>query len=156
MSWGYQLMGYFAFEHTYGTPEEFQDFVEACHQNNIGVLVDWVPGHYTQNDDALAYFDGTPTFEYQDHDRAHNYRWGALNFDLGKNQVQSFLISSALYWIKIIISMVSEWMQYLTCSIWTMMKVHGCLTRTVEIVTWKATASFKNSIVKLKNAIQML
>ena len=100
MSWGYQLMGYFAFEHTYGTPEEFQDFVEACHQNNIGVLVDWVPGHYTQNDDALAYFDGTPTFEYQDHDRAHNYRWGALNFDLGKNQVQSFLISSALYWIE--------------------------------------------------------
>lgn len=100
MSWGYQLMGYFAFEHTYGTPEDFQDFVEACHQNNIGVLVDWVPGHYTQNDDALAYFDGTPTFEYQDHDRAHNYRWGALNFDLGKNQVQSFLISSALYWIE--------------------------------------------------------
>lgn len=100
MSWGYQLMGYFAFEHTYGTPEEFQDFVEACHQNNIGVLVDWVPGHFTQNDDALAYFDGTPTFEYQDHDRAHNYRWGALNFDLGKNQVQSFLISSALYWIE--------------------------------------------------------
>ena len=100
MSWGYQLMGYFAFEHTYGTPEEFQDLVEACHQNNIGVLVDWVPGHYTQNDDALAYFDGTPTFEYQDHDRAHNYRWGALNFDLGKNQVQSFLISSALYWIE--------------------------------------------------------
>ena len=100
MSWGYQLMGYFAFEHTYGTPEELQDFVEACHQNNIGVLVDWVPGHFTQNDDALAYFDGTPTFEYQDHDRAHNYRWGALNFDLGKNQVQSFLISSALYWIE--------------------------------------------------------
>ncbi len=63
-------------------------------------MVDWVPGHYTQNDDALAYFDGTPTFEYQDHDRAHNYRWGALNFDLGKNQVQSFLISSALYWIE--------------------------------------------------------
>ena len=100
MSWGYQLMGYFAFEHTYGTPDEFQDFVEACHQNHIGVLVDWVPGHYTQNEDALAYFDGTPTFEYQDHDRAHNYRWGALNFDLGKNQVQSFLISSALYWIE--------------------------------------------------------
>ncbi len=100
MSWGYQLMGYFAFEHTYGTPEEFQDFVEACHQNNIGVLVDWVPGHFTQNDDALAYYDGTPTYEYQDHHRAHNYRWGALNFDLGKNQVQSFLISSALFWIE--------------------------------------------------------
>ena len=100
MSWGYQLMGYFALEHTYGTPEDFQDFVEACHQNNIGVLVDWVPGHFTQNDDALAYFDGTPTFEYQDHNRAHNYRWGALNFDLGKNQVQSFLLSSALFWLE--------------------------------------------------------
>ncbi len=53
MSWGYQLMGYFALA-LHGTPEEFQDFVEACHQNNIGVLVDWVPGHYTQNDDALG------------------------------------------------------------------------------------------------------
>lgn len=100
MSWGYQLMGYFAFEHSYGTPEEFQDFVESCHQNNIGVIVDWVPGHFTQNDDALAYFDGTPTYEYQDHHRAHNYRWGALNFDLGKNQVQSFMLSSALFWIE--------------------------------------------------------
>ena len=99
LSWGYQLMGYFAFEHTYGTPEEFQDFVEECHLNNIGVIVDWVPGHFTINDDALAYYDGTPTFEYQDHDRAHNYGWGALNFDLGKNQVQSFLISSIKFWI---------------------------------------------------------
>ncbi|MGT2907412.1 1,4-alpha-glucan branching protein GlgB [Streptococcus dentiloxodontae] len=100
MSWGYQLMGYFAFEHSYGKPEDFQEFVDSCHQHNIGVIVDWVPGHFTQNDDALAYFDGTPTYEYQEHDRAHNYRWGALNFDLGKNQVQSFLISSALFWIE--------------------------------------------------------
>lgn len=99
-SWGYQLMGYFAFEHSYGTPEEFQEFVDTCHQHNIGVIVDWVPGHFTQNDDALAYFDGTPTFEYQDSDRAKNVRWGALNFDLGKNQVQSFLISSALFWVE--------------------------------------------------------
>lgn len=99
-SWGYQLMGYFAFESSYGCPEDFQDFIDTCHQHNIGVIVDWVPGHFTQNDDALAYFDGTATFEYADHDRAHNYRWGALNFDLGKNQVQSFLISSALYWIE--------------------------------------------------------
>ncbi len=100
MSWGYQLMGYFAFETTFGNPEDFQDFVEECHLNNIGVLVDWVPGHYTKNDDALAYFDGTPTYEYQDHDRAHNYGWDALNFDLGKNQVQSFLISSAMFWLE--------------------------------------------------------
>ncbi len=100
MSWGYQLMSYFAFETTYGSPVEFQAFVDACHAQNIGVIVDWVPGHFTRNDDALAYFDGTPTFEYQDPDRAKNVRWGALNFDLGKNQVQSFLVSSALYWIE--------------------------------------------------------
>ena len=156
MSWGYQLMGYFAFEHTYGTPEEFQDFVEACHQNNIGVLVDWVPGHYTQNDDALAYFDGTPTFEYQDHDRAHNYRWGALNFDLGKNQVQSFLISSALYWIEnyhidgIRVDAVSN-MLYLDYDEGPWMPNKDGGNR-----NWKVTASFKNSIVKLKNAIQTL
>ena len=99
LSWGYQLMGYFALEQTYGSPEEFQDFVEECHLNNIGVIVDWVPGHFIINDDALAYYDGTPTFEYQDEHRAHNYGWGALNFDLGKNQVQSFLISSLKFWI---------------------------------------------------------
>ncbi len=100
LSWGYQLMGYFALEQTYGSPEEFQDFVEECHLNNIGVVVDWVPGHFIINDDALAYYDGTPTFEYQDEHRAHNYGWGALNFDLGKNQVQSFLISSLKFWIE--------------------------------------------------------
>lgn len=69
-SWGYQLIGYFALSAYYGTPEEFQDFVEACHLENIGVLVDWVPGHFCVNDDCLAYYDGTPTFEYQDADRA--------------------------------------------------------------------------------------
>ncbi|WP_035446202.1 1,4-alpha-glucan branching protein GlgB [Atopobacter phocae] len=99
MSWGYQVVGYFAVCSAYGTPEEFQEFVETCHLNNIAVIMDWVPGHFCINDDALAYYDGTPTFEYYEHDRAHNYRWGAMNFDLGKPQVQSFLISSALYWI---------------------------------------------------------
>lgn len=101
LSWGYQLMGYFALEHAYGRPEEFQDFVEECHIHNIGVIVDWVPGHFTINDDALAYYDGTPTFEYQDHNKAHNYGWGALNFDLGKNEVQSFLISCIKHWIDV-------------------------------------------------------
>lgn len=101
LSWGYQLMGYFALEHAYGRPEEFQDFVEECHTHNIGVIVDWVPGHFTINDDALAYYDGTPTFEYQDHNKAHNHGWGALNFDLGKNEVQSFLISCIKHWIDV-------------------------------------------------------
>lgn len=100
-SWGYQLTGYFALSESYGSPEAFQDFVEACHLNNIGVLVDWVPGHFCQNEDALARYDGTPTFEYQDVNRAENKRWGAINFDLGKPQVQSFLISNAFYWIDV-------------------------------------------------------
>ncbi|MBF0805445.1 1,4-alpha-glucan branching protein GlgB [Streptococcus sp. 19428wA2_WM07] len=99
-SWGYQLMGYFGLDQSYGTPEEFRDFVEACHLEDIGVIVDWVPGHFTINDDALAYYDGTPTYEYQDYHRAHNYGWGALNFDLGKPHVQSFLISSINYWVQ--------------------------------------------------------
>ncbi|MGM0217830.1 1,4-alpha-glucan branching protein GlgB [Enterococcus sp. AZ126] len=100
-SWGYQLIGYFALCSYYGTPVEFQDFVEACHLNDIGVLIDWVPGHFCINDDALAYYDGTPQFEYDDPIRAKNVRWGALNFDLSKPQVQSFLISSAFYWIDV-------------------------------------------------------
>ncbi len=100
MSWGYQLTGYFALEHTYGTPEEFQDFVEASHLADIGVIIDWVPGHFSQNDDALAYYDGTPTYEYQDKNKARNVGWQALNFDLSKPQVQSFLISSLNFWIE--------------------------------------------------------
>ncbi|MDT2645528.1 1,4-alpha-glucan branching protein GlgB [Enterococcus dongliensis] len=99
-SWGYQLIGYFALSSYYGTPAQFQDFVEACHLNNIGVFVDWVPGHYCINEDTLPYYDGTPQFEYTDPDRAKNNRWGSINFDLGKPQVQSFLISSAMFWIE--------------------------------------------------------
>lgn len=99
-SWGYQLTGFFALASYYGTPEELQDFVEACHLANIGVFVDWVPGHYCANEDTLPYYDGTPTFEYADRNRAVNNRWGTLHFDLGKPQVQSFLISSALHWIE--------------------------------------------------------
>jgi 1,4-alpha-glucan branching enzyme len=99
-SWGYQLIGYFALCSYYGTPEELQDFVEAAHRAGIGVLVDWVPGHFCQNEDTLTYYDGTPQFEYHDRNRARNVRWGAMNFDLGKPQVQSFLLSSALFWLE--------------------------------------------------------
>lgn len=98
-SWGYQTTGYFALERSYGTPRELQDFVEACHENNIGVLTDWVPGHFCINDDALAYYDGTPCYEFAEKWRAENKGWGALNFDLGKPQVRSFLLSSALFWL---------------------------------------------------------
>jgi len=100
-SWGYQLTGFFALSSYYGTPEEFRDFVDSCHQNNIGVFVDWVPAHFCINEDTLPYYDGTPTFEYEDPNRAHNIRWGTICFDLGKPQVQSFLISSALFWFEV-------------------------------------------------------
>lgn len=99
-SWGYQSTGFFSISSKFGTIEEFQDFVEAAHQEGIGVLMDWVPGHFNRNDYGMAYYDGTPQFEYSDPNLANNNRWGTLNFDLGKNQVQSFLISNALFWIE--------------------------------------------------------
>ncbi|MFL2061505.1 1,4-alpha-glucan branching protein GlgB [Marinilactibacillus psychrotolerans] len=99
-SWGYQVTGFYAISSKFGKMEEFQNFVEAAHKENIGVIMDWVPGHFNRNDYGLAYFDGTPQFEYEETDRANNNRWGTLNFDLGKDQVHSFLISNALFWIE--------------------------------------------------------
>lgn len=99
-SWGYQVTGFFALSSYFGTPEELRDFVDTCHANNIGVFVDWVPAHFCVNEDTLPYYDGTPTFEYADPDRAHNRRWGTIVFDHGKPEVQSFLISNALFWIE--------------------------------------------------------
>lgn len=100
-SWGYQISGYFSiagrFGHDFGP---LMSFVDACHQAGIGVIVDWVPGHFVVNDDALANYDGTATFEYQDPNRAENVRWGTKNFDLGRKQVQSFLISNAVFWLE--------------------------------------------------------
>lgn len=99
-SWGYQVTGFFGLSSKYGTMEEFQDFVEAAHQAHIGVIMDWVPGHFNRNEYGLAYYDGTPQFEYSDPNMANNNRWGTLNFDLGKPQVRSYLISNALFWIE--------------------------------------------------------
>ena len=99
-SWGYQLTGFFGLSSKYGTIEEFQNFVEKAHQEGLGVIMDWVPGHYNRNDYGMAYYDGTPQYEYADPDQATNFRWGTLNFDLGKKEIHSFLISNALYWIE--------------------------------------------------------
>lgn len=99
-SWGYQATGFFAVSSKFGTMEELQDFVEAAHQEGIGVIMDWVPGHFNRNDYGMAYYDGTAQYEYTDKDQANNVRWGTLNFDVGKDQVQSFLISNALFWIE--------------------------------------------------------
>lgn len=100
-SWGYQVTGFFALSSKYGSVEDLQDFVEACHNENLGVLLDWVPSHFNRNAYGMAYYDGTPTFEYQDELRANNNRWGTLNFDLAKNQVKSFLISNAIFWVNL-------------------------------------------------------
>lgn len=99
-SWGYQTTGFYAVAARFGNVLEFREFVDEAHQQGIGVIVDWVPGHFCRNDYALAYYDGTPTYEYHDPNRAINQRWGTLNFDLGKNQVHSFLISNAVFWLE--------------------------------------------------------
>ncbi|MGX7108138.1 1,4-alpha-glucan branching protein GlgB [Facklamia miroungae] len=98
-SWGYQVTGYYAVAGQYGRSNDFKYFVDFAHQEGIGVILDWVPGHFNRNANALAYFDGHACYEYQDAQKAENYSWGSLNFDLGKLQVQSFLISNLNYWL---------------------------------------------------------
>lgn len=97
-SWGYQATGYFAPTSRFGTPKDFMALVDAFHQKDIGVILDWVPGHFCRDDFGLARFDGSNCYEYNDQYRADNEQWGTLNFDLGKPEVQNFLISSAIYW----------------------------------------------------------
>jgi len=99
-SWGYQGTGYFSTTSRYGTPHDLMYFIDKCHQSEIGVLLDWVSGHYGRDPHGLYMFDGTPTYEYQNPYVRENDVWGTANFDLGKNEVQSFLISSALFWLE--------------------------------------------------------
>ncbi len=97
-SWGYQATGYFSVTSRYGTPKEFMYFVDRCHQSGIGVIIDWNPCHFCRDGHGLRLFDGTPVFEYQDPRRAENTEWDTNNFDLGKPEVISFLISNAYFW----------------------------------------------------------
>lgn len=99
-SWGYQVTGYYAVTSRFGTPQDFKYFVDCCHQEGLGVILDWVPGHFCKDEHGLYRFDGTPTYEYEDQTKAENRGWGAANFDLGKPEVKSFLISNALYWLR--------------------------------------------------------
>lgn len=96
-SWGYQVTGYFSITSRFGTPKQFMKLVDALHRENIGVILDWVPAHFPKDSHGLYEYDGEPLYEYQGKDRQENANWGTRYFDVGREEVQSFLISNAVF-----------------------------------------------------------
>jgi 1,4-alpha-glucan branching enzyme len=98
-SWGYQITGYFAPTARYGAPDDFRYFVDRAHQAGLGVILDWVPGHFPKDEHGLGYFDGTPLYEPEDWRRSQHRDWGTLAFNFERPEVRAFLLSNALFWL---------------------------------------------------------